>query len=512
MPRFAAVDIGSNSVRLEVAETSHGEQPRILASDREVTRLGASVFLGGRISPEAIELLCDVLARFAAEYRKWNVDGVRAVATSAVRDASNQHEFLKRTSAALGVGVEVISGQEEARLIHLGVQMRWPHPRKHVFMIDIGGGSAEMILSRDQQIEFAVSKQLGALRLNEVFLKSDPPRERDVHRMVEYIQQRIGSAVRRINRSLGDSAIDRVIGTSATASAVVCAANKIPRARREEADKVRAETSQIRKLFNDLSRKSLAERQKVVGIGPRRAEIIIAGCAVLLHTLEELGLPALYYSGAGVRDGIVADLMERGLHGGSLGLGSDRRAAVEDLAKHYGVPLDHARQTAQTALNLFRCLTPLHRLPAPFAGLLEAAGYLHDIGHYVSDTRHHKHSYYLVMNSELPGFEEKEREIVANLCRYHRKASPIPEHTNWQALDAEERRAVTLLAPILRLADSFDRNRDQRLNTFTCHVREQDVLIEIRSTRDVDLEVWAIERTNDFFRAAYNRPITVRTV
>ena len=512
MPRFAAVDIGSNSVRLEVSETVPGQPPRVLASERQVTRLGASVFRAGRISQEALDFLCGVLNGFAAQYRRLEVDTVRAVATSAVRDASNQQEFLARTSAALGANVEVISGQEEARLIHMGVQMRWPHARRRVLMIDVGGGSAEIILSQDQQIEFAVSKQLGALRLNEVFLKADPPRERDLHRMEEYIQERIDSAVRRINRAIGTQAIDRVIGTSATASAVVCAINRVPRARRDEADKMRAPTPQIRKLYNELSHSSLAERQKIVGIGPRRAEIIIPGCAVLLRTLEELNLPALFYSAAGVRDGIIADLAERGNLHESLELSPDRRSAVEELAQHYSVPIKHARKAGRTAIQMFQALAPLHRLPPPMGALLEAAGYLHDIGHYVSDTRHHKHSYYLVINSDMPGFDEREREIVANLCRYHRKAPPFPEHPNWQSLDTDGRHAVLLMAPILRVADSIDRSRDQRVERAVCTMRDNDVLIELYSNKDIDLEIWATERTNDFFRSVYGRPLTVRPV
>ena len=499
-------------MRMEAAEAEPGQTPRVLASERQVTRLGASVFRGGRVSQEALDFLCGVLSGMAAQYRRLDVDAVRAVATSAVRDASNQHEFLARTSAALGTNVEVISGQEEARLIHLGVQMRWPHPRRRVLMIDIGGGSAEIILSNDQRIEFAVSKQLGALRLNEVFLKADPPRERDLHRMEEYIQERIVSAVRRINKAIGDRAIDRVIGTSATASAVVCAINRIPRARRDDADKMRAATPQIHKLFQDLSHSPLAERQKVVGIGPRRAEIIVAGCAVLLRTLEELRQPALHYSSAGVRDGIIADLLERGVSQESLELSADRRATVEDLAEHYSVPMKHARKTGRTAIGLFQALQPLHRLPPPFGGLVEAAGYLHDIGHYVSDTRHHKHSYYLVNSSGMPGFDEREREIIANLCRYHRKAPPMPEHPNWQTLDAEARRAVLALAPILRLADSIDRSRDQRVERVVCTIRENDVLIELISNKDIDLEIWATERTNDFFRSVYGRPLTVKSL
>jgi exopolyphosphatase/guanosine-5'-triphosphate,3'-diphosphate pyrophosphatase len=510
MPRYAAVDIGSNSVRMEAAEVNDGEAPRILASEREVTRLGASVFRTGRVSQEAMEFLSGVLGRMAALYRKLDVIGVRAVATAAIRDASNQQEFLARASAALGSDVEIISGQEEARLIHLGVHTRWPHPKERFLIIDIGGGSAEIILSDDQRIEMAFSKPLGALRLQELFLRSDPPKASDLHRLDQYVSERIDSAVRR----MGNAHIDRVVGTSATASALVCAANQIPRSRRDEADRHRATTTQIRKLYRDLSQMDVGARQKVVGIGPKRAEIIVPGSAVLLRVLEAVNMPALFYSGAGVRDGIIADLSARRVGSELAQLSTEQRALVENMAERYGVSLRHARKVARLAAELFASLTGLHKLPAHYGRLLEAASYLHDIGHFVSDTRHHKHSYYLVANSDMPGFTEDEREIIANLCRYHRKAAPAAEHSNLQALKTEARRAVALLMPLLRLADSLDRSQGQIVRSVDGRLRDNDVLVTLHaaSDADLDLEVWAAERTSELFQQVYGRPISLSRV
>jgi exopolyphosphatase/guanosine-5'-triphosphate,3'-diphosphate pyrophosphatase len=510
MPRYAAVDIGSNSVRMEAAEVNGGEAPRILASEREVTRLGASVFRTGRVSHDAMEFLSGVLARMAAVYRRLDVVGVRAVATAAIRDASNQQEFLARASAALGSEIEIISGQEEARLIHLGVHTRWPHPKERFLIIDIGGGSAEIILSQDDRIELAFSKPLGALRLQELFLKSDPPRARDLHRLEQYVGERIESAVRR----MGNAHIDRVVGTSATASAVVCAANQIPRSRRDEADRHRATTAQIRKLYRDISQMDVAARQKIVGIGPRRAEIIIPGSAVLLRVLEAFNMPALFYSTAGVRDGIIADLAARRVGRELAQLSPDQRTLVEQMAERYGVALRHARKVAKLAGELFQSLTNAHKLPAHYGRMLEAAAYLHDIGHYVSDTRHHKHSYYLVANSDMPGFTKEEREMIANLCRYHRKAMPAAEHNNLNALDIDARRAITLLMPLLRLADSLDRSHGQVIRSVEAKARDHDVLVTLHAPAeaDVDLEVWAAERIGDIFQQVYGKPLSFSRV
>jgi len=507
MPRYASVDIGSNSVRMEAAEIVPGERARILASERQVTRLGASVFRAGRISREAIDSICGVLGGMAQTYKRLEVNCVRAVATAAVRDAGNQQEFIARASAALGANVEIISGQEEARLIHLGVKSRWPHEKERFLIIDIGGGSAEIILSENGRLGKAFSKPLGALRLQELFLRGDPPRESELHRLHEYIEERIGSAVRRI----GVTNIDRVVGTSATASAVVCAVNRIPRARRDEANRKRATTVQIRRLYRHISALDNAARQKITGIGPRRAEIIVPGTAVLLHVLEAFQMPALFYSTAGVRDGIIADLAARGIDRGLTQLSADQRGVVEEMAEHYGVALRHGRKVARLANDLFVGLQHAHRLPAPFGRLLEAAAYLHDTGHYVSDTRHHKHSYYLVANSDLPGFTLNERELIANLCRYHRKALPSPEHSNLQALEAEERRAVTYLIPLLRLADSLDRSRGQRVQSVDVSSQANEFVIRLNALPDIDidLELWAAERLTDIFRQAYGKPMMV---
>jgi exopolyphosphatase / guanosine-5'-triphosphate,3'-diphosphate pyrophosphatase len=312
-------------------------------------------------------------------------------------------------------------------------------------------------------------------------------------------------------RRIGAAQIDRVVGTSATASAVVCAVNQIPRTRRDESDRQRASTAQIRKLYREISTLDLAARQKIIGIGPRRAEIIIPGTAVLLHLLEAFKMPALFYSVAGVRDGIITDLATRGIDRGLTQLSADQRSTVEQMAEHYGVQIRHARKVARLANDLFLGFQNAHRLPAPFGRLLEAAAYLHDTGHYVSDTRHHKHSYYLVANSDLPGFTLTERELIANLCRYHRKALPTPEHGNLEVLDAEGRRAVSYLIPLLRMADSLDRSHGQRIRSVECKQRESDFVItlSVPAETDIDLEIWAAERLSEMFRQVYNKPTVV---
>ncbi len=508
MPRYAAVDIGSNSVRMLVAETSPGAATKILAAERQVTRLGASVFQNGRISPEAMEFVNGILAKMAQVYRKQEVIAVRAVATSAVRDAGNQHEFIERASAVLGVPVEIISGQEEARLIHLGVQNQWPQTGKRVLIVDVGGGSAELILSDHGELVEAFSKPLGAVRLTESFLKSDPPAALELHRMYEYIEEKLAAPLRRI----GTGPFDRMIATSATAAAIVCAVNRVGRARREEADRLKASVQQVRKFYREVSSVDLAHRERIQGLGPRRAEIIVAGAAVFRRALELFQRPSLHYSSAGVRDGIIADLAAQGAGRELTMLNRDQRRVVEQMVRRYGSPMLHARKVAELAHRLFEGLQPLHRLPPGHGKLVEAAGYLHDIGHFVSASSHHKHSYYLVAHSDLPGFTDQERQMIALLCRYHRKSMPLPRHSPFQSVDPDSRRAITLLTPLLRIADSLDRSHEQRVSDMQVQIRNGSVTLALESQADTDLEMWAVERVADAFRETYQASFSLARV
>jgi exopolyphosphatase/guanosine-5'-triphosphate,3'-diphosphate pyrophosphatase len=504
MLRYAAVDIGSNSTRMIAAEAPPGEQPRVLLSERVVTRLGESVFRDGRISAQAMEEVERVLARMADAYKKLDIAGVRAVATSAVRDASNQLEFLARASAALGTPVEIVSGREEARLIHRGVASRWPQPGKRILIVDIGGGSAEIIVGEDDRMVDAVSKPLGAVRLQQIFLHADPPSERELHQMAEFVDQKLATAVEKMGTKW-----DRVIVTSATAAAVVCAVNRVARNRRDQADRLRASTAQIRKLYRRLAESDLAGRRKIAGIGPRRAEIIVAGAGTLLRILERFHASSVYYCSAGVRDGILADMAARGVGGELARLGREQRKEVERVAQRFGVVLPHARKVAAFSQTLFSRLEPLHQLPLAYGRLLEAASYFCDTGHYVNDSGHHKHAYYLVSNVDFSGFTNRERIFIATLCRYHRKAMPATTHPEFQILAPDDKHALLMLIPVLRLADNLDRSRDQDVEIASCDVSNGQVAVKLTSPREPDLAEWAAARVSDAFRQVFGKGLAV---
>ncbi|MFN7919448.1 MAG: Ppx/GppA phosphatase family protein [Bryobacteraceae bacterium] len=502
MPRYAAFDIGSNSVRMLAADAIPGKTETLVA-EREVTRLGKSVYETGAISAEAMESVTAVLRRMAASAAKFDPAGVRAVATAAVRDASNQAEFLERASAAIGAPVEVISGQEEARLVHLGVESRWPHAGERVMIIDVGGGSGEIIVGENGRLREAFSKPVGAVRLAGVFLRHDPPEAIELLQMREFIDEKLGVAFKEV----GGLDFDRAIGTSSTAGALVCVAHRIPRARRDEADKLRATLPQVRKIYEQLCERSAEQRAKIPGIGPRRAQIIVPGVAVLLACMERFGLPAIHYSTAGVRDGVIADLSARRVGAERSQLSREQRRVVEQMAVRFSVDLRHVRKVTSFCHLLFDSLRPLHGLEPDWGKLLEAAATLYDIGHFISDTGHHKHSQYIVANSDLPGFTDREKHLISLLCRFHRKSMPGTRHADYTGLPGEDRKSVLMLVPILRLAEALDIASEQRVEEISCRVTADAVVLGLSTRKQADLEEWASRRAGEAFRSVYGRPL-----
>ena len=307
MSRHAAIDVGSNSIRLLIADVDALGRITPVHVDREVVRLGTGVFRNGRLSAAAMELSAVVLKRMAAATARHEVASVRAVGTSALRDASNRDEFVLRASGILGGPVDVVGGLEEARLVQLGVAAHWPHEHERVLIVDVGGGSVQLILSDRERFAAGTSLPLGAVRLTEMFLAEDPPGAANIARMRLHIREQIAAAADRLTRA----AVHRVVATSATAGAIVCAVHGIKRSERPLADRLGATAQQVGDLLNVLVARNLEARASIVGVGRRRAEILVAGVATLDGVLCGLRLPKLQYSAAGVRDGIVSDLAFR---------------------------------------------------------------------------------------------------------------------------------------------------------------------------------------------------------
>jgi len=509
MPTFAAIDIGSNSCRLKIAKVvSH--QLRTLHEDREVTRLGASVFASGLVSPEAMAATLRALKRFQRAVQSHGVDQIRVVATSAMRDARNAAAFQAWVKAETGWNMETISGLEEGRLIHRGLMSGEPGTGGRVLLIDLGGGSCEITLSEHRRIKDTVSIPLGAVRLTEQFLSVDPVAAEDLARMRRLISREL----RRAHRRIQPGKVQLVLATSGTAAALseacaAIAAKSGKKAMRRSAGGL-APTPLVRKLAAKISRMTLPEREAVPGIGPRRAEIIAAGAQVFAELMESFDLPGFRYSPLGLRDGILAQM---------LAAQDDRAAAhrqfeierwesVVATAKRYGVDMHQAEPVRAHAVQLFRELKLLHQLPPDYETYLAAAAVLRDTGKFINHQGHHRHAQYIISMSEMYGYTQVQRTIVSAIARYLGKSRPQPNDRALRNIPADEHKHVQRAVVLLRLAVALNQDRASDVLDVVARVYPKRVYLELKPGRTgAELELWSLRKEADYFREVFEREL-----
>lgn len=504
MPTFAAVDIGSNSVRLKIARLQAGRL-RPLHEDREVTRLGEGVFRSGFLTPESMAETVKVLRRFHRSTQQVVTDSVRVVATSALRDARNSQAFLEWVRSATGWRVEIISGIEEARLIHLGLVSSPRVDRSPTLMIDLGGGSCELTVSHGGHIRDAVSVPLGAVRLTDEFLRHDPARKGELKRLRGFVAREVN----RIAGRIAAAKVRNVIATSGTAAALAAVATHLRRGNnRQRAAVSRAEMSRIAKR---LARLPMAERRKIEGIGLRRAEIIVAGAAVYHELLDRLRLKAFRYSPLGLRDGILAQMAadyDRSTRSGRQ-IESERWESILKAVDHYHIDLKHAMDVRNAATLLFATLRSVHRLPPEYREWLSAAAMLYEVGDYVNRNGHHRHTHYIISNSEILGYTPQQRRLIAAIARYLGKSRPTAEDGPMKMVDPAEAGNVQRAILLLRLARALNLGRSRAVEKVRVGVRSAEVRLTLvpRRRMGVDLELWAIEKECGYFREVFGREL-----
>ncbi len=515
MPTFAAIDIGSNSCRLKIAKVV-AHQLRTLHEDREVTRLGASVFASGLVSPEAMAATLRALKRFQRAVQSHGVDQIRVVATSAMRDARNAAAFHAWVKAETGWNMETISGLEEGRLIHGGLMSGESGAGGKALLVDLGGGSCEITLSEHKRIKETISIPLGAVRLTEEFLPIDPAPPEELARM----RRLIARELRRAHRRIQPGKVQLVIGTSGTAAALAEAnaaaagkqgksSGKAGRGPLKTATGMVA-TKIVRKLASKLARMTLPEREAVPGIGPRRAEIIVAGAQVFAELLESFGLPGFRYSELGLRDGILAQMLAA----------QDKRAAshkqfelerwesVVATAKRYGVDIREAEPVRAHAVQLFNELKALHDLPAEYESWLAAAAVLRDTGKFINHQGHHRHTQYIVSSSEMYGYTQVQRTLVSAIARYLGKSRPQPDDRAMRNIPAEEHQHVERAVVLLRLAVALNQDRASDVLDVTAKLYPKRVYLELEPGRTgAELELWSLRKEADYFREVFGREL-----
>jgi exopolyphosphatase/guanosine-5'-triphosphate,3'-diphosphate pyrophosphatase len=509
MLTFAAIDIGSNSCRLKIARVVQ-HRLRVLYEDREVTRLGASVFETGLVSPDAMAATLRALKRFYRFTQLHGADQVRAVATSAMRDARNGRAFLAWVKDETGWDVEVISGLEEGRLIHRGVMSNEPGAAGRCLLIDIGGGSCEISLSERKHIVETVSLPLGAVRLTGEFLKSDPPVREEIVRMKKFIAREL----RRASRRIAPERMQTVIGTSGTAAALSAASLAMRKARPSKAGYVTPKED-IQKLARKLTKMNNDARSAVSGIGPRRSEIIVAGAHVYAELLEHFLLPGMRYSEMGLRDGMLAQMLAESDARTSAHqqYERERRQAVLEICRRYRVDPKQAEPVRAHAAQLFRDLAALHQLPPEYGTWLEAAAMLRDIGKFMNYQGHHRHAQYIIANSEIFGFTVVQRVIVSAIARYIGKSRPEPQGRTMRQVPVEEHEHVRRAVVLLRLAVALNQDRASDVLRVRTGVYPKRVLLELSPGRTgAELELWSLRKEAAYFREVFRRELLVTLV
>ena len=505
MQTFAAIDIGSNSCRLKIGRVVQ-HRLRIVHEDREVTRLGGSVFENGIVSPEAMAATLRTLKRFHKAVQVHGADRIRAVATSAMRDARNSRAFLAWVHDETGWDVEIISGLEEGRLIHRGVVENEPGAGGRCVLVDIGGGSCEITLSEHKRMHETISLPLGAVRLTQEFVRSEVPAKDEIRRLRQFIDRELRRARRRIHTDR----VRLVIGTSGTAAALSDAGRAIAKGRAKKDALI--PTNTVRRLTSKLTKMKMGERSAVPGIGPKRSEIIIAGAHVFTEILEGFGLPGFRYSPMGLRDGMLAQMLAEQDPRASFHQEFERERwqAVEEACRRYGIDPRQAEPVRQHATQLFHDLAAVHDLPTEYQTWLEAAALLRDIGKFLNHQGYHRHAQYIIANSELYGFTPQQRVVTSAIARYLGKSRPAPEGRTMRQVPPDEYEHVRRAVVLLRLAVALNQDRASDVLKVRVRVYPKRVLLELSPGRTgAELELWSLRKEASYFREVFGRDLFV---
>ena len=506
--RIAAIDIGTNSIHMIVVQVRPDQSFEVIDREKEMVRLGAGGLDGRALTPEAMHTALQVLSKFRRLAESHKVDEVVAVATSATREAENGGEFLRAVTQQTGIRPRVISGTEEARLIHLAAVYGVSVPGDVAVVIDIGGGSVEVTRGAGPSVELGRSFKLGVIRLTERFVTTDPLEPRDERKLVRHIDEEIGKYLHQMARA----GFERVIGTSGTILSLGSVASAADGGEHGSSLRNRRfAAKQIRRVRKDLVALDLEERLRVPGLEPRRADLAVAGAILLDEILRRLGAEEITLCDLSLREGLVLDYISR--HRKEIAQADRypdvRRRSVFELAERCRYWPDHSQHVARLAVALFDQTRAIHGLTDREREWLEYAAILHDVGVHISYEGHHKHSYYLVKNGDLRGFEPGEIEAIALVARYHRQATPKRKHEGFRAVGRRTRAAVRTLAAILRLAESLDRSHAQTITGLELHDRGDDDLVQLRATGDVELELWAATRHAAPFERMMGKPLRI---
>jgi len=531
--KLAAIDIGSNSIHLVIVRAVKGQHPEIIDREKEMVRLGAGTLREHRLSKKTIERAITTLRRFKKMAEHNGADPIIATATSAVRESRNSDQFIEQVRKEAGLEVQVLPGVEEARLIAMAVSEVTDFNDRRALIIDIGGGSTEFIITGGGEPELMLSLRLGAVRLTEKFINTDPISIEQRNRLVANIRSDFTRAAAEIK----NAGYDFVIGSSGTVLNMV---NAVVQADEPygsddvldyESFSQTVTLEQIEWLNRKLGRMTLRERRRVPGIEKGRADIIVAGGLLLQCILSDLGANEITSCDWSLREGVILNYLRRKHEKRavpevqrtparapgredtlSYPVADDsvldvRARSVLSVARRYDYDVAHSHQVVRLATRIFDDTKELHQLSGQDRKMLQYAAILHDIGYHIAHNNHHRHGLYLIKNSEMPGFTGDEIAMMATMVRYHRGSLPSKtsdarsrhEHEDYHALDRGQRARMLRLASILQIADGLDRSHRQLVNDVRCEVSDGTVTFVASGAGDCELEMWSAERKSSWF-------------
>lgn len=499
MPNIAAIDIGSNAIRFAVAETEKGAMGTVLATSREPLRLGRDVFDVGFIRDPSVDLLIAAIEKFKRIGIEHKVVATRAVATSALREARNQRAVVDHVLEATGIKIEVISGEEEARLVQLAVASKINLNDRFSLLIDIGGGSIEVALISSGEVALLDSAPLGTVRLLKLF----ETRQTMPKVFARLIGQYAHGILHRVEQDLRTHKIDLFVGTGGNIESLAQMGGE----RSQGYASLSAAT--LERLIEQLQDLNVEDRIKKFKLRPDRADVIVPAAIVLSEVVRQLKLPEVIVPFVGLREGVLLDLVPQ-ITGGKRQV---RRTQIINYAIEVGRKFDfneeHAENVRRFSCRLFDQLSELHKLETDDKLLLEVAALLHDIGQHVSLSGHHKHSHYIISATPLVGLNSRQKAIVACVARYHRKASPSLEHDTFAALSEADRSRVEKLSAILRLAEAMDRSHPSNIKDVAVEINKKRIIFKLTTAGSCALEKWALERKSRAFKEVFGYEIEV---
>ncbi len=498
---LAAIDIGSNAIRLSIGRIENDRKVNVTDNYREAVRLGRDVFTNHAVSEETMEAAAEAFKRFRGIMDRNNVTFTRAVATSALREAMNRDAFTDKVSHASEIDIDVINTEEEARLIHLAVADKVDLRNKTALLIDIGGGSTEVTLAVDGSIISTESFRLGSVRLLQL-LEEKKQGEKKFNRLV---QEYVEAAQRRLRKEIGGKKIDLCAGTGGNIEAL--ADLKKEMLGKEKNGSFSADDLNL--ILKKLMSQSFEDRVQQLRLRPDRADVIVPASIILREIIQVAGIDQVVVPNVGLKEGLIID-MAQAVFGEQKRSNRDQvmTSAIE-IGRKYSFDEQHGTSVARYATELFDQTRDLHNLALEHRLLLEAAAMLHDIGTHVSVTAHHKHTLYLLTATPIIGLTQKQMQTVANVARYHRKSFPKMQHDHYRILSSKERIIVSKLAAILRLADAMDNEHASRVSSFTTEYKKPKFVFHLHGDGDLLLEKWALMNKAGLFEEVFGVKVSV---